>query len=179
MKQLDRMGTLGSPKLLYSTATGREKEPTAVSSISKKNSLLILFCRNISHCPYSGKAWLVFCASLNPVQNLCFGDCWEEQVCSRFPSSLLSCFNLSRGFSVIQPSPVVASASSLFSSIFTGIQSHSNLFRHIVGSFPEDYICGRLEILFTTSYFCVAVSVCKELHENILYAQTQPSKKSK
>lgn len=117
--------------------------------------------------------------SSKPIQNLCFGGCWEEQVCSQFPSFFLSCFNLSGAFSVIQPSLVVASASSLFSNIFTEFQSHSNLFRHIVGSFPEDYICGRLEILFTPSYFCVAISVCKYLRENILCAQTQASENSK
>lgn len=76
---------------------------------------------------------------------------------------------------MIQPSSVVASVSRLFSNMFTGIQPHSNLFGHIIGSFSKDYICDKLQISFTPSWFCAAVSVCKYLHENILCVQTQPS----
>lgn len=82
-----------------------------------------------------------------------FGGCWEKQVWSLFHNSPLSCFNLSGRFCRIWPSSVVGSATSLFSNIFTGILAYSDLFRHIISSFPEDYVCGWLEISFTPSYF--------------------------
>lgn len=65
-----------------------------------------------------------------------------------------------------------------FSNIFTRFWSHSNLFRQIIGNFPEDCDCGRLAILFTLSYSCVAILKCIHLSENILHAQRQPSENS-
>lgn len=142
MKQLDRRGALGSPKLLSSIATRRDKEAKEeVISFQKQFNDLVLQ----KHIP-PPLFWKTLASASCPIQYLYFGGCWEKQVWSWFPNSLLSCFNLSGGFCRIQPSSVVDSASSLFSNIFTGILSYSNLFRHIISSFSEDYLCVRLEI---------------------------------
>lgn len=103
LKHLDRRGVLGLSGLL--STKERKNQQNAAASLRKKTTLTTLFCRKISHHLYSGKAQLVLCESLKPIQNLGFG---RSSSALFFPAPSCSFLNLSGGSSMIQLSSVVA-----------------------------------------------------------------------
>lgn len=165
-------GQQGCAWVLWAAVHKIEKEPTYSSSISQKNHFDDFVLQENIPPPLFWKSPDRALSIFELIQNLGFG-----RSSSAHGSLAPSCPLLS--FWMFQHDPEFiscsCSAQRQFSNTFPGIQSHHSFSRHVGGRFPEDCICGSLEISFTCSYFCVAAPACKHLHENIFHAQTEPS----